>query len=287
MLDNTTIFLIINMFSGIPYSLVSPLLPTLGKEQKFSETVLGFVISIFPLAVILFSTIVPILCKKFSRFKLLSFVIFFEALMTIFYGTLIFLPNKTLIMISIFIIRTIHGICSSIIGTLVYSLTISFAEKGKTQTSLGKLEFAYSLGNSAGLLISSVFYKIGGYPLPFFIAGFSEFISFYLTFQINDKNLQKDIEKKKENYNYNYLKYLLNPEIYPILIGFIVVMINVTYFSPSFANHLNIYDESYLYNTNDTLYGCYAFFRCFNFQIWKLSYFYFWCYYFRNLFFND
>ena len=240
MLDNTTIFFIINMFSGIPYSLVSPLLPTLAQEQNFSETVLGFIISIFPLAVTLFSTIVPILSKKFSRFKLLSFVTFFESVMTILYGTLIFIPNKTLLLISVFIVRTIHGICAGIIGTLLYSLTISFAEKGKTQTSLGRLEIAYSLGSSAGFLISSVFYKIGGYPLPFFVAGCSEFISFYLTFKINDKNMKKDDdEEKKGDDNYNYLKYLLNPEIYSILIGFVVVMINVTYFDLSFANYLS------------------------------------------------
>ena len=238
MLDNTTIFFIINMFSGIPYSLVSPLLPTLAQEQNFSETILGFIISIFPLAVTLFSTVVPILSKKFSRFKLLSFVVFVESVMTILYGTLIFIPNKTILLIAVFIVRTIHGICAGIIGTLVYSLTISFAEKGKTQTSLGRLEVAYSLGSSAGYLISSVFYKIGGYPLPFFVAGCSEFISFYLTFKINDKNMKKDDEEKKDD-DYNYLKYLLNPEIYSILIGFIVVMINVTYFAPSFANHLN------------------------------------------------
>ena len=128
MLDNTTIFFIINMFSGIPYSLVSPLLPTLAQEQNFSETVLGFIISIFPLAVTLFSTVVPILSKKFSRFKLLSFVVFVESVMTILYGTLIFIPNKTILLIAVFIVRTIHGICAGIIGTLVYSLTISFEE---------------------------------------------------------------------------------------------------------------------------------------------------------------
>jgi predicted MFS family arabinose efflux permease len=118
-------------------------------------------------------------------------------------------------------------------------LTISYAEKGKTQTSLGRLEIAYSLGSSAGLLISSIFYKIGGYSLPFFVAGVSSFIPVYLTFQITDKNMQKDSEEKKGDDNYNYLKYLLNPDIYSILVGFVVVMINVTYFTPCFTNHLN------------------------------------------------
>ena len=239
MLGNTTIFLIINFFSAIPYALISPLVPTLGKEKNLSESILGLIISLFPLAVTIFSTVVPILSKKYSRIKLLSFGTFFTAVITILYGTLIFIPNKTLLIILVFIFRIFHGICAAIISTLIYSLTISFAEKGKTQTSLGRLEIAYSLGSSAGLLISSIFYKIGGYSLPFFVAGFSSFIPVYLTFQISDKNMQKDSDEKKGEDNYNYLKFLLNPEIYSILVGFVVVMINVTYFTPCFTNHLN------------------------------------------------
>ena len=238
MLGNTTIFLIINLISSIPYALISPLLPTLGKEKDLSEGILGVIISLFPLAVSIFSTIVPILCKKYSRIKLLSLASFFISIVTILYGTLIYIPNRNLLIILVFILRIIHGICGAIISTLIYSLTISFAEKGKTQTSLGRLEIAFSLGSSAGLLISSVFYKIGGYPLPFFVAGFSSFFAFYLALQINDKNMKKDDEEKKDD-DYNYLKYLKNPEIYSILIGFIVVMINITYFTPCLTNHLN------------------------------------------------
>ena len=238
MLGNTTIFLIINMLTAIPYALISPLLPTLGKEKDLSEGILGVIISLFPLAVSIFSTIVPILCKKYSRIKLLSLASFFISIVTILYGTLIYIPNRNLLIILVFILRIIHGICGAIISTLIYSLTISFAEKGKTQTSLGRLEIAFSLGSSAGLLISSVFYKIGGYPLPFFVAGFSSFFAFYLALQINDKNMKKDDEEKKDD-DYNYLKYLKNPEIYSILIGFIVVMINITYFTPCLTNHLN------------------------------------------------
>jgi predicted MFS family arabinose efflux permease len=135
--------------------------------------------------------------------------------------------------------RIFHGICSAIISILLYSLTISYAEKGKTQSSLGRLEVAYSIGSSTGFLVDSVFFKIGGYPLPFFVAGFCSFISFCLTFKINDKNIQKDTEEKKEEDNYNYLKYLYNPEILAILIGFIIIMITITFYIPCLTNHLN------------------------------------------------
>ena len=99
---------------------------------------------------------------------------------------------------------------------------------------------AYSIGSSTGFLVDSIFYKIGGYQLPFFVAGFCSFISFCLTFKINDKNNQKDNEEKKEEDNYNYFKYLYNPEIVAILIGFVLIMITITFYIPCLTNHLNI-----------------------------------------------
>ena len=95
MLENTTLFLIIIMISAIPYSLVTPLLPTLSKEENLIETLLGFIISLFPLAVILFSIVVPILCKNIPVSSYYLLWLFFEAIMTILYGTLIYIPIKS------------------------------------------------------------------------------------------------------------------------------------------------------------------------------------------------
>ena len=240
MLENTTIFLIINMISAIPYSLISPLLPTLGQKNNLSDTILGWIISLYPLSMSIFSPIIPILGKKYSRIKLLSFATFFISVITVLYAFLLYISNKTLLLIIIFSMRIFHGICSAIASILLYSLTISYAEKGKTQSSLGRLEVAYSIGSSTGFLVDSIFYKIGGYQLPFFVAGFCSFISFCLTFKINDKNNQKDNEEKKEEDNYNYFKYLYNPEIVAILIGFVLIMITITFYIPCLTNHLNI-----------------------------------------------
>ena len=240
MLDNTNLFLIINFVYGAGHSLITPLFPTLAQKYNLSESVLGWIMGIFPLTVSIFTAIIPILCKKFSRIYLLQFSAFIEAIITILYGFLIFIPNKTLLMIIIFPLRIINGCCSAVISTLVYSLTISLAEKEKTQNDLSKLEIAWALGSSSGLLISSVFYKIGGYPLPFFVTGIFIFISSYLSLRINDKSIKKDNDENNDkNDNNNYLKYLLNPEVYLILIGFIVSLICVGFYSPSLTNHLN------------------------------------------------
>ena len=238
MLEKTTLFLIINMLSGISYSLVSPLFPILGKKENLSEGVLGWAIGLFSVAGCIFTTIVPILGKKYSRIKLLSYANLFSGIVTIIYGLLIYISNKNSLIMIIYFLRIFHGCCSSIISTLVYSLTITFSKKGKTQSSLGKLEVAWGVGVSSGPLFASVFYKIGGYTLPFLITGILTFFPLISSFRIKDKKNKKNQDEEMEDNNYNYLKYLFYPEIYSILIGVVVGMISVTFFMPCLTLHL-------------------------------------------------
>ena len=237
MLKNTTLFLIINMLSGMGYSLVSPLIPTLGKKDNLSEGVLGWIIGIFPISGSLFTPLVPILCRKFSRINLLCFATFCEASCTICYGLLIFVSNLNILMIIIFSLRILHGCCSAIIGTLVYSLTILLADQDSTQSSLGKLEIAWAVGCSSGPLFASFFYNIGGYSLPFIASGMCLYISVYLSRQVDAKILKEDVEKEDDG-NINYLRYFFYKEIFLILIGFSICMINVTFYFPCLTYHL-------------------------------------------------
>ena len=237
MLKNTTLFLIINMLSGMGYSLVSPLIPTLGKKDNLSEGVLGWIIGIFPISGSLFTPLVPILCRKFSRINLLCFATFCEASCTICYGLLIFVSNLNILMIIIFSLRILHGCCSAIIGTLVYSLTILLADKDSTQSSLGKLEIAWAVGCSSGPLFASFFYNIGGYSLPFIASGMCLYISVYLSRQVDAKILKEDDENEDDG-NINYLRYFFYKEIFLILIGFSICMINVTFYFPCLTYHL-------------------------------------------------
>ena len=49
-MENLSLFLIINMLSGIGYSLVSPLIPTLGEKDNLSEGILGWIIGMFTIS---------------------------------------------------------------------------------------------------------------------------------------------------------------------------------------------------------------------------------------------
>jgi predicted MFS family arabinose efflux permease len=209
----------------------------LGKKDNLSEGILGWIIGIFPISGSMFTPLVPILCKKFSRINLLCFATFCEATCTICYGLLIFISNYNLLMIIIFSLRILHGCCSAIIGTLVYSLTILLADKDSTQSSLGKLEIAWAVGCSSGPLFASFFYNIGGYSLPFIASGMCLYISVYLSRQVDAKILKEDDEKEDDG-NINYFRYLFYKEIFLVLIGFSICMVNVTFYFPCLTYHL-------------------------------------------------
>jgi MFS family permease len=234
-MKNTTLFFLINMFSGMGYSLVSPLFPSLGKKDNIGEDVLGWIISTYSIASTILTPFIPTLSKKFSRIKLLYFATFFEATCTLIYGFLPLISSYSLLIVIIFTLRILHGSCAAIIGTLVYSLTISLSDEDETQISLGNLEVGWSLGTSSGPLFASFFYRFGGYSLPFIILGLFLYISVYLTKNVDSSKLNNEEESEEDP---RFARFLLHPEIYLILIAFIICMIIVTFYYPCLTNHL-------------------------------------------------
>ena len=234
MKDSNLLF-IINMFSGIGYSLIAPLFPLLGKEDGLNEELIGWVISLYPIAGTAFTPFVPLICQKFSRIKILMVCTFVEATCTFLYGLFKYISSFPLLIISIFIVRILHGIFAGIIAILVFSLTYSLSSEDELQVALGSLELGFCLGSSAGPIFASFFYKIGGYPLPFFILGIVLYISVYLTKQISEEKLKNDEEMEG---NPPFVKFLYYWDINIILIVLIIGMVACTYYLPCLTNHL-------------------------------------------------
>jgi len=230
------ILFLMNFISGMGYSIISPLFPPLGIKIGLTETIIGIIIGIFDVANTLLTTITPKLCQKFTRIKLLYFSAFGEATCTIIYGIIgHYVKNYYLLIISMLIVRIIHGCCGAIIATLVYSLTISLADSSKTKKAIGYLEIAWCFGISAGPIIASVFYNYGGYPLPFIVVGIILFTSIYLTFLISHEKTESNDEIEDDP---PFLKFLLYKEIIVILGSFIFGMASESFFYPSLTNHL-------------------------------------------------
>ena len=234
-MKNTTLFILINMFSGMGYSLVSPLFPSLGEKDHLSEAMLGWIISTYSITGTIITPFVPILIKKFSRIKLLYLATFFEATCTLLYGSLIYISSYPILIAIIFSLRVLHGSCSAIIGTLVYSLTISLTEEDELQISLGNLEVGWSLGTSSGPLFASFCYRFGGFSLPFIALGAFLYISFYIAHEINSEKLKTEEDPEKDP---PFAKFLIHPQVFIILFAFIIVMIVDSFYYPCLTNHL-------------------------------------------------
>ena len=234
-MKNAFIFALINMFSGMGYSLVSPLFPSLGQKDHLSEELLGWIISAYSIAGTILTPFIPHIIKKISRIKLLCISAFFEASCTFLYGFLIYINSFNILIPIIFILRIIHGSCSAIIGTLVYSLTISIIEEDELQISLGNLELAWSLGTSSGPLLASFCYYFGGFSLPFFLLGILLYCSVYFAKGIHSEKLNTNKEADEEP---PFAKMLVYPMIFIIIAGFIGGMIVNSFYYPCLTNHL-------------------------------------------------
>ncbi len=178
-MKNSNLFLLINTLSGMGYSLAAPLFPSLSNSELLTEEILGWIISTYSLAGTILTPFVPFLTNKFNRVTLLIISTSLEATCTLLYGFLNYVDNFYVLLIIIFILRTIHGLCSAIIGVLVYSLTISLTEENELELALGNLEIGWSIGTSSGPLFAAFFYGFGGYSLPFILLGLILFISVY------------------------------------------------------------------------------------------------------------
>ena len=234
-MKTTDILFFMNIFSGMGFSILSPLFPLMGLKNGFSESLIGWVIGIFALSSTSISPFTPLLIKKFTRIKLLYYATFCEATSTLLYGIISFINSFYGILIFMFIIRIIHGCCCGIVGTLVFSLTISLSEPSKVQKSLGNLEIGWCIGITAGPLFASIFYKIGGYYLPFIILGSFLYTSVFLSTRIAKEKTESDEEIKD---NPPFLKYMGYGEIIFVLGLFLAGYISQSFYYPCLTNHL-------------------------------------------------
>ena len=228
------ILAIINSFSAVGYSLIAPLFPTLGKDKKIGEDIIGTIISFFPLSNFLIIFFVPTLIYNFGRKKIFYLAAILEGGCTIFYGFLIFFNNFYLFMFLAIITRLLHGAGCGITATLVYSLGSTLSEPEEIASCLAILEMSWSLGIAIGPFLGSILYHLGGYSLPFWILGLFFFISIYMIKYLN----LKDLDNEEHENPPSFIKYFKYYSISIISCSLIIYVICNVYYFPSLTNHL-------------------------------------------------
>ena len=227
-----------NMFTGMAYSIIAPLFPGIATKHNVNEDILGLLISIGALASFCAAPFVPKLISKFGRIDLLYFSTFGEATCVILYGFFNFIPSYYSFIIIGFSVRIIHGIFTGIVGILIYSLVSCISSEDEIQMALGNMEVAWCLGLSAGPLFASVFYKLGGYILPFIALGGSLYISVYLTKIISEEKINSEDEGEKNENEPSILKNIFHISIILNLLTVTIGIIVTTFYFPCLTNHL-------------------------------------------------
>ena len=228
-----------NIFTGMAYSIIAPLFPEIATKHGVDEEILGYLISICAFSSFVFAPFVPKLIKKYGRIELLYFATFGEATCVMLYGFFNYIPSfKSFIIIS-FSVRIIHGICTGIVGILIYAIVSCISTEDEIQLALGNMEVAWCLGLSAGPLFASVFYKIGGYILPFLALGGSLYISVYLTKIISAESVNKEDEGEKDENEFSILKSIFHISIILNLLTVTIGIIVTTFYFPCLTNHLS------------------------------------------------
>ena len=231
------ILFFMNMFTGMAYSIIAPLFPGISTRHGVNEEILGLLISILALASFCTTPFVPKLINKFGRVEILYVATFGEATCVILYGFFNFIPNFHFFIIVGFTIRIIHGAFTGIVGVLVYSLVTCISTEDEIQMALGNMEVAWCIGLSAGPLFASIFYKIGGFTLPFLALGCSLYISVYLTKIISYEKINNDDEEKNED-EPSVLKNIFRCSILLNLGTVTIGIIVTTFYFPCLTNHL-------------------------------------------------
>ena len=226
-----------NMFSGMAYSIIAPLFPVIADKKGVSEEILGYLISTCALSSFCAAPFVPMLIKKFGRIDILYITTFGEATCIILYGFFNLLPSYYLLVTISFTIRIIHGLCSGVVGIMIYSLISCISTEDELQIALGNMEVAWCIGLSAGPLFASVFYKMGGYTLPFLALGCSLYISVYLTKMISSEKVNNNEEEEKGEEN-SILKTIFHCNILINLGTVTIGIIVTTFYFPCLSNHL-------------------------------------------------
>ena len=235
------ILFFMNMFTGMAYSIIAPLFPGIAARHNVNEEILGFLISILAFSSFCTCPFVPKLIIKFGRIELLYFATFGEATCVVLYGFFNYIPSFYMFIIIGFSIRIIHGAFTGIIGILVYSLVSCISTEDEIQNALGNMEVAWCLGLSGGPLFASIFYKIGGFSLPFIALGASLYISVYLTKIISAEKISNDDdEEEKKGDEPSVLKSVFHISIILNLFTITIGIIVTTYYFPCLTNHLEL-----------------------------------------------
>ena len=238
----------LNLLGAMGFSLIAPLFPPLCKEKGISNQICSYIISSICITQIFASIYSPSIIQKVGTKRLFLFSLIGQTICTFYYGFMVFIDNNFLFIVSGFLDRLFHGLFSSFVSVIAFSITTLINEGKELERAMGYMELSWGIGLAIGPAVIGIFFDIGGYCLPFILIGFIDLSGVYLFYKISDKEIEEnksrkgslsslDSNKPKENFSFltviSYIECIL-------LVGCIMVELNTTdFYIPTLVNYLN------------------------------------------------
>ena len=238
----------LSILGAMGFSLIAPLFPPLCKEKGISNQICSYIISSICITQIFTSIYCPSYIQKFGTRRLYLISLIGQTICTFYYGFMVFIKSNFVFIFTGFIARLLHGIFSSLVSVIAFSITTLINEGKELERAMGYMELSWGIGLAIGPAVIGACFDIGGYCLPFILIGFVDLSGVYLFYKIPEKEIVEsksrkgslnslEEENKKEKFSFltvmSYIECVL-------LVGCIMIELNTTdFFIPTLVNYLN------------------------------------------------
>lgn len=152
----------ITALSNSAYAIIAPFLPFEFKRKGIDQDWIGYIFSIYSVAVIFGSPLVGHMIVVLGRRNIIVFGMFCMGASFIVFGLISDTQNKATFIGLSLLNRFLQGLSSCMIQTTMYSISTNFYPENK-ESMVGFIEAVTGVGLIMGPLIGSFFYAIGGY----------------------------------------------------------------------------------------------------------------------------
>lgn len=158
------------------YAIIAPFLPFEFKRKGIDDAWMGYIFSIYSIAVIFCSPVVGKMITIVGRRNLIVFGLGLMGVSFVSFGAISTVEHRpTFIALALFN-RFLQGLSSCMIQTNMYSLGTNFFPDHK-DAMIGYMEAVTGIGLILGPLIGSALYALGGYVFIFYSFGLLFIIS--------------------------------------------------------------------------------------------------------------
>jgi MFS family permease len=178
----------ITALANSAYAIIAPFLPFEFQRKGIDQDWIGYIFSIYSVAVIFGSPMVGTMIKYIGRRNLIMLGMFLMGASFLLFGLISEIENKNLFISLSLVNRFLQGLSSSMIQTTMYSISTNFYPDNK-ESMVGYIEAVTGVGLIMGPLIGSFLFAIGGYKFIFYSFGFLFLISSFFIKAIFPKSI--------------------------------------------------------------------------------------------------